>query len=58
MHIYTKTFRKTFYQKQFFARICQNLMSSTYFHENGPIALHAAETVLPFLNKVEEKSTI
>jgi hypothetical protein len=36
----TPIFAKTFAVTNISVKICQNLMSSKYFHKNGPIVLH------------------
>jgi hypothetical protein len=49
-----------FYQRTenkyiYFAKICQNLMSSKYFHKNGTFSLHVADKFYLFCNKLQEK---
>jgi hypothetical protein len=56
----TPFFAKAFTEINISAKICQNLMSSKYFHKNGkngPFVSHVADKFRLFCNILKEKST-
>ncbi len=62
--IFAKTFVKTnifgktyFFAKTYIFPICQNLMSSKYFHKNKPFVSHVADEFCLFRSKLKERST-
>ncbi len=55
-YIFAKTFAKIniFLKTNIFASICQNRMSSKYFHKNGPFVSHVADKFCLFLRNLKK----